>query len=303
MDSSGVAKILEENHYYPFGLQMQGDWLQNKGRENKYLYNGKELDTDFGLNVYFYGARVYDAAVGRFTGVDPLAADFAAWSPYSYSFNNPIRFTDPTGMAPEDIIITYRADKNSSSISVRYGEDGKLYNTSDGQEYSGDNEFILGVKNTLDNLQQLDDRVNSVVDDLVTGSEKHSINNFDFLMDGTEYQRDESYNVRSRESDNPKGSLTKFVPDMDKAGANDETLTNEEILGHELKHAYNRKHGLTGKGYTPNRVPNEEIDGINFQNVIREKQGKGPRTKFARGRKDITPYLTPTSQYNNLKKK
>ena len=66
---------------------MEGAYLQNAGRENRYLYNGKELDTEFGLNWYHYGARMYDPAVGRFTGVDPIADKFAHITGYNYAEN------------------------------------------------------------------------------------------------------------------------------------------------------------------------------------------------------------------------
>jgi RHS repeat-associated protein len=65
-----------------------------------YRYNGKELDEATGL--YDYGARYYDPAVGRFVNVDPLADQFAPWSPYNYGYDNPIRFTDPDGQSAEN---------------------------------------------------------------------------------------------------------------------------------------------------------------------------------------------------------
>jgi len=76
------------------------------GSENQYEYNGKELNEDFGLNLYDYGARWYDAAVGRFLSVDPLVSKYPGHSPYVYTLNNPIRFIDPDGLAPETVVPT-----------------------------------------------------------------------------------------------------------------------------------------------------------------------------------------------------
>jgi RHS repeat-associated protein len=58
--------------------------------ENAYTYNGKELNTDFGIALHDYGARQYDAANGRWTGIDPLAEQFSVHSPYCYAVNNPV---------------------------------------------------------------------------------------------------------------------------------------------------------------------------------------------------------------------
>lgn len=66
---------------------------------NKYLYNGKELQNELGLDWYDYGARMYDAALGRFMAIDVLADEEHNWplSPYHYVANNPIIFVDPDG--------------------------------------------------------------------------------------------------------------------------------------------------------------------------------------------------------------
>ena len=95
-----VGEITQINHYYPFGMNMEGNWNGAAG-SNKYQYNGKEWNDDFGLGLNDYGARFYDPAIARWTAVDPLGELRANVTPYQYVQNNPINAIDPTGMLDE----------------------------------------------------------------------------------------------------------------------------------------------------------------------------------------------------------
>jgi RHS repeat-associated protein len=108
-----VPEIIQENHYYPFGLAMEGPWVNDPAEDNKYQYNGKELNDDFGLGWMDYGARWYDAAIGRWSGIDPLAEKYMSWNPYNYVYNNPMSYIDPDGRSGIGTI-----DKDSKTITI-----------------------------------------------------------------------------------------------------------------------------------------------------------------------------------------
>ncbi|MDX2062247.1 MAG: RHS repeat-associated core domain-containing protein [Bacteroidia bacterium] len=105
-----TARLVQSTHYYPFGLEINSlAYTLSPGAPNDYKYNGKELQVDFGLPYYDYGARMYDPQLGRWHSVDPLAEKYLSISPFAYALNNPVIFTDPTGMAVEPPILTLRA--------------------------------------------------------------------------------------------------------------------------------------------------------------------------------------------------
>lgn len=89
------SEVLEENHYYPFGLTLTAS--AGGGNSQPYKYNGKELEKSFGLEMYEYGARQYDPQIGRWNSVDPLADKYHSISPFAYVANNPIKYIDPDG--------------------------------------------------------------------------------------------------------------------------------------------------------------------------------------------------------------
>jgi len=93
---SNEVEVVDRNDYYPFGLNFhEGAEFSVTGSPLNYKFGGKELQES---GFYDFGARNYMPDVGRWFGADPLAELAPDMSPYRYAFNNPISFTDPTGM-------------------------------------------------------------------------------------------------------------------------------------------------------------------------------------------------------------
>ena len=131
LSSSGAVE--EANHYYPFG-----GVFASSGNVQPYKYNGKELDAKKGLNWYDYGARHYDAVLGRFTTNDRFAEKYYSMSPYQYGANNPVKNVDVNG--DSIVVLNYTSGEhlglliqNSSNRWEYYSFNGdKIYNSTEG---------------------------------------------------------------------------------------------------------------------------------------------------------------------------
>ncbi|ACU59569.1 DUF6443 domain-containing protein [Chitinophaga pinensis] len=98
--------LLQEDSYYPFGLQMRGLSSQALSRlENNYLYNGIEKISDFDLEIYDAAYRNLDPQTGRWWQQDPLQETMVNYSPYNSNFNDPINFSDPNGDSPLGVFL------------------------------------------------------------------------------------------------------------------------------------------------------------------------------------------------------
>ncbi|MEA4887592.1 MAG: RHS repeat-associated core domain-containing protein, partial [Bacteroides graminisolvens] len=124
--ASSSGSIVQSNHYYPFGMSFTEGSATS---QQPYKYNGKELDTERGLNLYDYSARLMDPALGRFNMVDPLAKELYSWSPYVYCLDNPIKHIDPDGEFPLIAIFVGGAIDYVSQVAINR-IDGKSWSAS-----------------------------------------------------------------------------------------------------------------------------------------------------------------------------
>ena len=141
--------VLQQDAYYPYGMNIAGLSTANSSPENKYKYNGKrctersrsELQDEFGLDWYDYGARFYDAVLGRWHVIDNLSEGNHNTSPYLYVNNNPIFYIDPDGN--DEWSFSFSLSMGSGSI----GFSGKIPFTQ--TPYSLNYDFDGSLKNTL----------------------------------------------------------------------------------------------------------------------------------------------------------
>jgi RHS repeat-associated protein len=148
--NSAKTTIVEESNYYPFGLKHKGynNVVSSNGNSTaqKFGYNGKELNEELGLNMLDYGARNYDAALGRFMSPDPYAHIYQSYSPYLYALNNPLRFEDVNGEGPGDRVKKAKSYNDSPySQNINLGAVNRTSNTAAGLKYLDCSELVYRV--------------------------------------------------------------------------------------------------------------------------------------------------------------
>jgi RHS repeat-associated protein len=214
--------IVQETHYDPWGLEIKELGYQYGGiKVNPYLYNGKEAIGHLGIELYDYGARMYDPVIGRWSVVDPMADQREWLSPYNYVQNNPMLRVDPDGMLDE------------YNFNVDTGEFDWI------SDKGGDERQYVNVVNNEGDL---------LGEGSVQGSEVYAyrlresvvLTNFDAEFDDRSYNRENGYQYSSgdfqlrneyRKTDNVFG---RFIDKAEGAGK----AVPISLREHEMKYGY-----------------------------------------------------------------
>ena len=308
----GILKIIEENHYYPFGLKHTN---YNSGKKKyekqmppqpapeeaamatatpisqeeiykirpvspfervdyQYKYNGKELQDELGLNVYAYGWRDYDPAIGRFTKIDRFAEKYPKYTPYGYAGNNPVLINDIQG---DSLWISF--GKNEKALYengklLSQGKDGKFSQYKGNQAKLDKNGNVKGYKGFL----------GKAVNALNTASSKSAGGDLiSEIQSSTE-------NISIVESSNgnsyyPSTNTVSFDPSSGQGGLDSTGGTSRPSfigLGHELAHGLDDIRGTLNTTKIPGyNFTEAEKFATHIENQMRSEHNVPLRTHYS----------------------
>jgi RHS repeat-associated protein len=294
MVMSMSSPVAQETHYDPWGLELTGIGYQYPQiKANKFLYNSKELIEDNGLQYYDYGARMYDAAIGRWGVVDPHASNYVSISPYVYVANNPLIYIDPDG---RDIIgvtkqdaQTFKADIHSVLAADKFSGVRALIDVKGKQFNHISSEALSGVLSDID-LSVDESAYINMVTNTINSEDIHKIEylNGDFTsLEGASAFKDHMNRAQAGVGDmmlTPEGKLSSSIIEAHGGGLNVPTKEgSHSFIGSSVqgdKRPITSGHELFGHGIPSSKglSPGENnSNAIRTDNLIRRLLGMPQR--------------------------
>ncbi len=244
----------------------------------RFAYNGKENNPELGLEWYDFDARNYDASLGRWMNIDPLAEVFYEWSPYNFNYNNPMRYIDPTGLGPQDLIFKgsiKSLEKVQNNLNAGLGGEGIATVGSDGK---------VSIKEGVTR------------DDFETDEQKAF---FDVISEAADPEKDDTViNVVDGDERIRLGNHTKETIDIGDINAfgEGEGANQNSILGHEVKEQFEKQvgnpNGTKDEHHTAGKQAEFNING--GYERLPDTENFRPEQGTVRTRRGTVQYTTPT---------
>ena len=250
--------VEEVNQYYPFG----GTFALSSSSVQPYKYNGKELDRKCGLDWYDYGARQYDAALGRFMTTDRFSEKYYSMSPYQYAANNPVNIVDINGDS-----LSIQANPNGLFDQIR--------------SYLGfDTKYQEQVKADISRLKTDNKEVGDMIEKLEKSVNMHAIT----MTKKGKKENSSTFDSKKAIEGIPQGSIINYNP-YNATDINGRKRAPRVALSHELRHSYDADTGSVTLEKTENGIDIMEVRAVNTENKIRMKTGDSRRKSY--GGKEI----------------
>jgi hypothetical protein len=184
--------------------------------------------------------------VSRWMSPDPLSDEFPSWSPYNFVYNNPVRYIDPTGLAPEDLIL--KGKNAQTAVDTMNSGLGGEYVSIDGKGKVSMNMTEKQIGNLSAEQKGLYDVINQTMDpstltEIHVKSGDHSIISGDFNS----------------------GKID--IGDINAFGTSDSVMTKYSVLGHEINEQFeyqqgnHKKYSAEGSSHTNSSKKEKTMNG------------------------------------------